>query len=452
MTTSGQSTKTDKHHGGNYRWGIIALLFAALAINYTHRQMLGLFKGDLEHQFGWDEENYAGMVFWFQCAYAVGQLGFGRFLDVAGVRIGYAIAYTIWTVAHMLTGVVVTPLQFILARFGLGLGEAGSFPSSLKAISEWFPQKERALAAGVFNSGTSIGVMIAAAGVPFIALPDFTIRGIPLALHGLGWGWRGAFVLTGALSLLWLVAWLAMYRRPTEHKRLGAAELAHIQQDIRIVDGAPDVAEKIPFLTVIGRRETWVYALSKFMIDPVWWLYLFWLPDFLHKTYGLDIASFGPPLVVIYLLSDVGSVAGGWVSSTLMNRGASVNMARKTALFLAALCAVPMVFIHNVHDLWPAVLMIGLATAGHQAFSCNLYTLPSDLFPRPAVGTVLGIGGSLGAVGGMVMSLFVGWILQTTHAYTIIFAIAAFTYLAAFAVIHLLSPKLAPAMHQRAIR
>ncbi len=434
---------------GNYRWGIIALLFAALAINYTHRQMLGLFKGDLEAQFGWNEENYAGMVFWFQCAYALGQFGFGRFLDVAGVRIGYAIAYTIWTVAHMLTGVVMTPLQFIMARFGLGLGEAGSFPSSLKAISEWFPQKERALAAGIFNSGTSIGVMVAAAAVPFIALNDFKL--FDVQMHGLGWGWRGSFIFTGALSLLWLVGWLIMYRRPTEHKKLSAEELAHIQQDIQIVEGAPDVIEKIPFFKVIAKKETWIYALSKFMIDPIWWLYLFWLPDFLHKTYGLNISSFGLPLIVIYLMSDVGSVAGGWLSSTLINRGVSVNMSRKVALFVFALFAVPIFFVHDVHDLWPAVLIIGLATIAHQGFSCNVYTLPSDLFPRAAVGTVLGIGGAMGAVGGMLMSVVVGKILEAAtdaghpaSGYTIIFAIAACTYLTAALLIHLLTPKLKP--------
>ncbi len=419
---------------GNYRWGIIALLFGALAINYTHRQMLGLFKPTLETELHWSEESYAGLVFWFQCAYAIGQLSFGRFLDVAGVRIGYAIAYSIWVLAHMATGWVVNPLQFTMARFALGLGESGSFPSSLKAIAEWFPQKERALAAGIFNSGTSIGVMIAAAGVPFIALGAFNIKGIDAQLHGLNWGWRGSFILTGALSLLWLVGWFAMYRRPQEHKKLGAAELAHIQQD------PADTVTKVGFWKLASKKETWIYALSKFLIDPIWWLYLFWLPDFLHKNYGLDISSFGPPLVVIYLMSDVGSVAGGWMSSMLIGRGVSVNVARKATFFLFALCAVPMFFIHNVHDLWPAVLLIGLATAGHQAFSCNVYTLPSDLFPRAAVGTVLGIGGSAGAVGGMLMSIFVGWILQTTHSYTLIFAIAAFTYLVAFAVIHLLTP------------
>ena len=422
---------------GNYRWGIIALLFGALAINYTHRQMLGLFKADLEHQFGWNEEGYAGMVFWFQTAYAIGQLGFGRFLDIAGVRVGYTIAYTVWVLAHMATGMVTTSTEFIMARFALGLGESGSFPCSLKAIAEWFPQKERALAAGIFNSGTSIGVMVAAAGVPFIALSTFTIKGIPLTLHGLGWGWRGSFIATGALSLLWLVAWLLMYRRPHEHTRVGTAELAHIQQDP--LD--PAAKEKVPFWSVAAKKETWIYALSKFMIDPIWWLYLFWLPDYFHKTYGFDVSSFGPPLVAIYLMSDVGSVLGGWMSSALIQRGVSVNLARKSTFLLFALFAVPMFFISNVHSMWLAVFLIGLAAAGHQAFSCNVYTFPSDIFPKRAVGTVLGIGGSAGAVGGMVMSIFVGWILQTTHSYTLIFAIAAFTYLTAFALIHLLTPK-----------
>ncbi len=418
---------------GNYRWGVIVLLFAALAINYTHRQMLGLFKADLQHQFGWTEQGYSWMVFWFQAAYAVGQLGFGRFLDISGVRIGYTIAYAVWVVAHMATGMVTSTGEFLAARIVLGLGESGSFPSSLKAISEWFPQRERALAAGIFNSGTSIGVMVAAAVVPFIALGQFKIFGV--VCHGLNWGWRGSFLFTGALSLLWLIPWLLTYRPPHEHKKVSAEELAHIHQD-----PVSTLTETIPVWKIISRPETWAYALSKFMIDPIWWLWLFWLPDFLHKSYGLDISSFGLPLIVIYLMSDVGSVMGGWMSSTLIQRGVSVNVARKSTYFLFALFAVPIFFIGHVHDLWPAVFMIGLATAGHQAFSCNVYTMPSDLFPRAAVGTVLGVGGSVGAVGGMVMSIFVGWLLQTTHSYTLIFAIAAFTYLATFGVIHLLKP------------
>ncbi|MDI7775011.1 MFS transporter [Asticcacaulis sp. EMRT-3] len=425
---------------GRYRWGIVALLFTALAINYTHRQMLGLFKGELQTQFGWTEETYAGLVFWFQAAYAIGQMSFGRLLDVAGVRIGYAIGYVIWVLAHMATGMVTGVTEFAVARFALGLGESGAFPSSLKAISEWFPQKERALAAGVFNAGTSIGIMIAAAIIPFIALGKFHIGTFPVEFHGLNWGWRGSFLFTGALSFLWLIPWFIMYRRPTEHKKVSPAELTYIESGKVLGNN-----EKIGWFKLLTVKETWAYALGKFMIDPIWWLYLFWLPDFLHKNYGLDITSFGVPLIVIYLMSDIGSVAGGWLSSTLIHRGVSVNVARKTALFLFALCAVPMFFIHNVHDLWPAVLMIGLATAGHQAFSCNLYTLPSDLFPPAGVGSVLGIGGSAGAVGGMVMSIFVGWILQTTHSYTLIFAIAAFTYLLAFGVIHLITPKLSPA-------
>ncbi len=419
---------------GNYRWGVIALLFAALAINYTHRQMLGLFKADLQHQFGWTEQDYSWMVFWFQAAYAVGQLGFGRFLDISGVRIGYTIAYAVWVVAHMATGMVTSTGEFVAARIMLGLGESGSFPSSLKAISEWFPQRERALAAGIFNSGTSIGVMVAAAIVPFIALDHFKIFGA--AFHGFNLGWRGSFAVTGALSLLWLIPWLLMYRPPHEHKKVSAEELAHIHQDPVAIS-----TETIPVWHIVRRPETWAYALSKFMIDPIWWLWLFWLPDFLHKSYGLDISSFGLPLIAIYLMSDIGSVTGGWMSSTLIKRGVSVNVARKSTYFLFALFAVPIFFIGHVHDLWPAVFMIGLATAGHQAFSCNVYTMPSDLFPRAAVGTVLGIGGAVGAVGGMVMSVFVGWILQTTHQYTLILAIAAFTYLATFAVIHLLKPK-----------
>jgi ACS family hexuronate transporter-like MFS transporter len=417
-----------------YRWVICGLLLAAVAINYTHRQMIGLLKDPLSQAMGWDENGYADAVMAFQAAYALGYLVWGRILDKVGARIGYTAAFTLWTLAHMLTGAVTGSAQFILTRVGLGLGEAGSFPSSLKAVAEWFPQKERALAVGVFNAGSNIGAILAPLLIPLIALSGVSFGHVRLA--GLDMGWRGAFWLTGAASLIWGVVWWAVYRRPAEHKRVNAAELAYIDSD------PADPAVKVSWLKLLGLRQTWAFAAAKFLTDPIWWLWLFWLPDFFKKTYGLDLQSFGPPVVVVYLMSDVGSVAGGWLSSFLLARGLSVNVARKTTLFAFGLLALPVLFAQGETSLWGAVLIIGVAAAAHQAFSANLLTLPSDLVPRAAVGSVIGVGGMAGALGGMIFSKLVGLILDATHNYAIIFMIAAFAYLAAFVIIHLISPRL----------
>jgi len=437
-TINGETTTGTPEARSRYRWVICGLLLAAIAINYTHRQMIGILKDPLSAEMGWDEKGYADVVFWFQAAYALGYLAWGRILDRIGARIGYTVAFSLWTVAHMLTGAVTTGLQFTLARVALGLGESGSFPSSLKAVTEWFPQKERALAAGIFNAGSNIGAIIAPLIVPLIALSavSFNFGHEGLNLPGLGWGWRGAFYLTGAVSLIWAVVWWLVYRRPSEHKKINAAELAHIHSD------QTDTVEKVSWVKLLFIRETWTFAIAKFLTDPVWWLWLFWLPDFFQKNYGLDLKTFGPPVVAVYLLSDVGSVAGGWLSSFLLKRGLSVNMARKATLFVFALLALPVLFASGVSNLWAAVLIIGLAAAAHQAFSANVLTLPSDLVPRAAVGSVIGIGGMAGAIGGMFFSKFVGFILDKTHNYSIIFMMAAGAYLVAFVVIHLLSPKL----------
>ena len=407
---------------GRYRWAICALLFAATAINYVDRQMIGVLKPTLQKDLGWSETAYADIVFWFQAAYAIGYLSFGRIIDRLGARIGYAVTFTIWTLSHMAHGLVGNVTQFALARFSLGLGESGSFPASLKAVSEWFPQKERALAVGLFNAGANVGAILTPLIVPAITL---------------AWGWRMAFFITGGVSLIWLAAWLGLYRRPERHKRVTPAELAYIRQDAPAAEG-----EKASFGRILLTRETWAYALVKFLTDPVWWLYLFWLPDFLHKTYGLDLKSFGPPLVAVYVLSDIGSVLGGWGSSRLVAKGVSVNRARKTAMFICALLVLPIVFAQFVSHLWLAVLIVGVAAAAHQAYSANLMTLPSDLFPRAAVGTVVGIGGTAGAVGGMLMSTYSGYILETFHSYQPIFVIAGGAYLLGFAILHILSPRL----------
>jgi MFS transporter, ACS family, hexuronate transporter len=406
---------------GRYRWVICGLLLAAMAINYIQRQTIGLLKSPLQHEFSLDEVGYANIVFWFQAAYALGYVTFGRVLDRVGARAGYAIAFVLWNVSHLAAGLAATTVQFTLARVGLGLGESGAFPASLKAIADWFPQRERALAVGIFNAGTNLGAIIAPALVPVV-----TAR----------WGWRSSFFVTGAIGLLWLIAWLTMYRRPQDHPRVGAPELALIESD------PADPVTPVSWWALLKLKETWAYASARFLIDPIWWFYLFWLPDFLNKTYHLDLSSFGPPLIAIYLISDVGSVLGGFSSSALMKRGVSVNVARKLTLLVCAMLVLPVLMVDGARQLWLAVLLIGLAAAAHQAFSANVYTLPSDVLPRSAVGSVIGIGGMMGAVGGMLFTQFVGQILQATGSYRILFIIAASVYLIALLVIHILSPKL----------
>jgi ACS family hexuronate transporter-like MFS transporter len=410
---------------GSYRWMICGLLFAATAINYIDRQTIGVRKPTLQSELKWTESSYADIVFWFQCAYAIGYLGFGPVIDRIGARLGYAVAFSLWTLAHIGHGFVHSITQFAVMRFTLGLGESGGFPASLKAVSEWFPQKERALAVGVFNAGSNIGAIVTPLVVPAITL---------------AWGWRAAFVVTGAVTFLWLIAWLAVYRSPGAHRKLSAAELAYIRSSDEAASA--QVAVAVSWGKLLRLRETWAYALGKFLTDPIWWLYLFWLPDFLSKRHGLDLKSFGPPLVVIYLLSDVGSVAGGWLSSRLMSRGWSVNRARKTTMLICALAATPVAFAAEVNSLWLAVGIIGLATAAHQGFSANLYTLPGDVFPRSAVGSVVGIGGMLGAVGGMLMAKYAGFVLDRLGSYTPLFLVAGSAYLLALAAVHLLSPRL----------
>lgn len=406
---------------GRHRWVIVALLFAATAINYVDRQMIGLLKPTLQAEFGWTETVYADIVFWFQLAYALGYVAFGNVVDRIGARLGYAIAFIIWTGAHMLHAAAGSVAGFAGVRFLLGIGESGNFPAGLKAVTEWFPKRERALATGIFNAGANVGAIVTPLIVPALTL---------------AYGWRGAFVITGAVSLIWLVAWLALYRRPRESRRLSAGELAYIESD------PADPAARVPWSRLLGRRETWAFAAGKFLTDPIWWMFLFWLPDFLVKRHGLDLKTFGPPLVVIYVVSDLGSIVGGWISSRLIQRGWTINAARKVTMLGCALAVTPIFFAQWVDNLWVAVAIISLATAAHQAWSANLYTLPSDMFPRKAVGSVIGIGGTAGAVGGMIFSLYIGQVLERIGTYSLIFIVAGSVYLIALGIIQLLAPKL----------
>jgi ACS family hexuronate transporter-like MFS transporter len=414
-----------EHRSSRYRWVIVSLLFAACTINYIDRQMIGILKPTLSKVMGWSESDYAGIVFYFQMAYAASYLVFGKLIDMFGARLGYSIAVIIWTIGHMAHGLAGSAAQFALARAGLGIGEAGNFPGGLKAVAEWFPKKERAFAIGLFNAGSNVGAIL----TPLL---------LWLIIEHWGFDWRMAFYMTGIFGVIWLVAWWMIYRHPTEKPQVSAEELAHIQQD------KDDSVAKVGWGKVIRRRETWAFALGKFCIDPIWWFFLFWLPGYLGTRYGLDLKTFALPVAAIYLISDVGSIGGGWMSSKLMAMGKSINYARKMTMLLCAILILPIWFAQDVSSVWGAVLLIGLATAGHQAFSCNLYTLPSDVFPQAAVGSVVGIGGTLGAIGGMFMAKFTGYILDTTHSYALLFAIAAGAYWVALLLVHLLMPNMEP--------
>ena len=434
---------------GHVRWVICALLFFAATINYVDRQVIGILKPTLQAQFGWSEIDYADIIFAFQLAYAGGFLIAGRMMDRIGARLGFAIAIVLWSVAAIahaeatvfgpaaaallaLLGLTYSAsvAGFMIARFALGLGEAGNFPAAIKVTAEWFPKRERALATGIFNSGTNVGALVTPLVVPWITL---------------SFGWYWAFIATGALGFIWLAFWLPLYRRPDEHPRLGAAELALIRSD------PPDPAAHVPWSKLLGYRQTWAFMIGKFLTDPIWWLYLFWIPDFLNRNHGIDLKTIGPPLVAIYLVADVGSIGGGWLSSMLLKRGWTPNVGRKVAMLVCALAVVPMIFASGARDLWVAVALVSIAAAAHQGWSANLFTTASDMFPRKAVGSVVGLGGMAGAVGGMLIAKLTGYILQATGSYLPVFFIAAFAYLVALAIIHVLVPRLRAGADVRAL-
>jgi len=406
----------------NYRWQICGLLFFASTINYIDRQVIGILKPTLQTEFGWSESDYGWIVFAFQAAYAVGMITAGRVIDRIGTRLGFALAVAFWSVAGMGHALASSLAGFIAARFALGLGEAGNFPAAIKTTAEWFPKKERALATGIFNSGTNIGALLTPIAVPLLTI---------------NYGWQTAFIATGALGFIWVAAWWFLYRRPEEHRKLLKAELAIIQSD------PPDaLATAIPLTKLVPYRQTWAFAIGKFLTNPIWWLYLFWLPNFFNKKFTLDLKTVGLPLVVIYLSTSVGSIGGGFLSSFFIKRGWTINAARKTAMLICALCVVPVAFAPQVSNLWTAVAILSLATVAHQGWSANLFTLASDMFPRRAVGSVVGIGGMAGAIGGMLIAVVVGSILQATGSYILIFIIASTAYLIALTIIHLLAPRL----------
>lgn len=407
-----------------FRWTICALLFAATTLNYMDRQVLGLLAPKLEREIGWSEVHYAHIVTAFQAAYALGLLGFGRLIDRLGVRHGYSISVLFWSIAAAAHALARSALGFGAARFALGLGEAGNFPAAVKAVGEWFPRRERALANGLFNSGANVGAILAPALVPWLTSVC---------------GWQGAFLLLGAAGVLWLGLWYWLYEAPENSGRVSASELAHIRSD----PPEPAVAA-IPWCSLLRYRQTWAFVVGFAFSAPIWWFYLYWLPKFLNKQYGLELSKLGPPLIVIYTMTCFGSVGGGWLSSALLRRGWSVNVSRKLAMLVCAVCVVPVVFAAKAGHVWQATLLVGLAASAHQGWAANLFALAGDLFPKQAVASVVGLGGMFGAVTAMIFSQSAGWILQVTGSYWTLFAIASSAYLVALALLNLLAPRLTP--------
>jgi MFS transporter, ACS family, hexuronate transporter len=409
----------------SYRWTICALLFFATTINYIDRQVLGILAPMLSRELGWSETAYGDIVSWFSFAYALGFLAAGRLLDRFGVYKGFAAAIVAWSLAAMAHAFARTAFGFSVARAALGLGESGNFPGAIKATAEWFPKRERAFATGIFNAGSNIGAIVTPIMVPIIAL------------H---WGWREAFLATGALGFVWLAFWLWLYRPPEEHPRVNAAELAYIRSD------PVEATTPIAWTSLLGHRQTWAFVIGKFLTDPIWWFYLYWLPKFLDAQFGVKLATVAAPLIAIYLVADVGSVFGGWLSSALIKRGWTVNRGRKTAMLIAALLIVPTMFAPNATSLWTAVAIVSVAAAAHQWWSANIFTTASDMFPRRAVASVVGLGGFAGAMGGVLFQRATGRVLEATNNnYSAIFVVCGLAYVTAWVIMHALVPRLEPA-------
>ena len=408
----------------NYRWVICGLLFFATVISYVDRGVLGLLEKFLETEIGWDSVQYSYMTAGFQAAYAIGLIAAGRLTDRLGTRMAFSYAMVIWSLAAMSRGLIHSALAFGIAMFVLGLGEAANFPACIKTVAEWFPKRERALATGIFNSGANIGNIATPALVPILT-EAFT--------------WKGTFVLTGITGFVWLVFWLWLYRKPEEHPGVSEEELALINSDPQESKAA------IPWGRIIPRKETWAFAIGKFLTDPIWWFYLFWLPRYLQETFHLTLSQISTPVVVVYTISCAGSIGGGYISAGLLKRGYAANAARKIALLVCALAVVPVMYAPYAKNMWVVVALVGLAAAAHQGWSANLFTLTSDLFPKAAVASVVGMGGMLGSLGGVLFQPATGYIVKWTNSYVPMFVIAGFAYITALLVIQLLSPKLTPA-------
>ena len=407
-----------------YRWYICALLFFATVIAYVDRGVLGYMKDTLQHVIGWDNVQYGYILASFKVAYAIGLVGAGWFTDWLGTRKGLAIAIVLWSIAAMSPGAATSVLTFGFAMFFLGIGEAANFPACIKTVAEWFPKGERALATGLFNSGANIGNVVVPLLVPLLVVA-FT--------------WRGAFVAAGATGFVWLAFWLVMYAKPQDHASVSAAELAHIQSD------PGERLERVPWLRLFPCKETWVFAIAKFLSDPIWWFYTFWLPGYLQETFHLNISENRWPVMMAFGLSAIGSVGGGYLSGAMLKSGRSLNVARKSALLICAVAILPVLYAPFSKNLWVVVGLTGLAMAAHQGWSANLFTVASDLFPKAAVASVVGIGGMVGAIGGALFDVFTGHVLKWTGSYIPVFAVCGSSYFVALIIVHLMTPKYTPA-------
>ncbi len=437
---------------GKYRWWICLLLFANTANNYLDRQMLGILAPDLKIKYNWTDADWAWITNAFQIAYALGLPFFGRLVDKFGTRATYAWATIFWGFAAYGHGLcywiakdstvgsffglaplpenpffnkfLLTVAAFALCRFFLGLGEAVNFPAAIKAVTEWFPRRERALATGIFNSGANIGAVIAPALVPWLAV---------------NYGWPWAFVVGGSINFVFICFWWPMYRRPEEMKSLDPKELRHILSD----DEDAAAGEKIRWIDLLKYRETWAFVVGKAMTDPIWWFFMFWLPMWLNKSFNCDLKTLGLPLIIVYSFVSVGSIGGGFLSSAMLRAGKSVNVARKFAFLVCACCVVPVFFANTIGNIWIAALLIGMAMAAHAGWSANIFTFASDCFPKNALASVVGIGGLAGTLASVFLNAFVGWWL-TRHPgeYGIFFIIAASAYLLCLGVIHMLVPNI----------
>jgi ACS family hexuronate transporter-like MFS transporter len=404
---------------GTYRWRIVVLLFFATTINYLDRQVLGILAPQVQTQFGWSESDYGFIIMAFQAAYAIGLLSMGALLDKIGTRLGFIISVSLLSLAGMFHAAVSSVAAFATARFALGIGASTNFPAAIKTIAEWFPKKERALATGLFNSGSNVGAILTPLIIPIVAVK---------------FGWQWAFISAGALGFVWLVFWVVTYRKPEESKKLSTVELKFILQDEK------DEAQKLPWKSIISYKQTWGICLARFLTDPIWWFFLFWLPKYLNSTYNIDLLHIGLPLIVVYVVSIVGSVFGGWFSSYLIKRGKNTVSARKFAIFMMALLVVPIFFTSQVSNLWIAVIFVSLATFAHQGYAANIFTIVSDIYPKNAVGSVTGLAGFAGAVGGVLFSGGVGHILEITESYYVIFGVASVAYLLCWLSLQLLVP------------
>jgi ACS family hexuronate transporter-like MFS transporter len=408
----------------NYRWRICGLLFFATTINYIDRQVISLLAPQLQEIFDWSEKDYGYIIMAFQIAYAIGLLITGNFLDKFGVRIGYSIAMFVWSIAAGAHAFASTVITFASARFGLALGESANFPAAIKTVSEWFPKKERAFSTGIFNSGSTIGAIIAPVLIPFLAVT---------------FGWQSAFLLTGLLGIIWLFFWIPIYKSPGKAAKLSTEELQYIRSDKEI-----ETSVFIPWLKLLTYRQTTGICLGRFVTDPIWWFFLYWLPKYLNAKHGLDIQGLGLPIVIIYLVSSVGGIGGGWLSSYFIKIGKSVDFARKTTILIFALLAVPVFLLSYFSNLWLAVALISLATSAHQAWASNIFTVVSDIYPKNAVGSVTGLAGFSGAIGGIIFSPLVGLILDRTGSYFVVFSIAGCAYLLAWLCLKIFIPKIEP--------